>query len=262
MEIVDLSKETLGQYLVCLEDWSEDLKEAGDRKETWYNRMKDRGLRVKMAVENGRTLGMIQYVPIEAAFAEGSDLYFIHCIWVHGHKGKGVGNVQKRGIGKALLKAAEEDVRGMGKKGVAAWGVWLPFWMRASWYKKQGYTKVDRDGMAVLLWKPFSRDAVPPRWIRMKKKPDQGEGRVRITALCSGWCQAQNMTFERARRASATFGGKVDFCGVDTSDRATYLEWGIPDGLFIDGKSVVTGPPPTYKKILKKIAKKVSKLKP
>ncbi|MBN1893740.1 GNAT family N-acetyltransferase [bacterium] len=261
MEIVDLSKETLGPYLVCLEDWSEDLKEAGNRKEIWYKRMKDKGLRVKMAVENGKALGMIQYVPIEAAFAEGRDLYFIHCIWVHGHKGKGVGNVQKRGIGKALLHAAEEDVRGMGKTGVAAWGVWLPFWMRASWFRKQGYTKVDRDGMAVLLWKPFSQDAVPPRWIRMKKKPDKGEGRVRVTALCSGWCQVQNMTCERARRASAAFGDKVEFCEVDTSDRATYLEWGIPDGLFIDGKSVVTGPPPSYQKIMKKIAKKVSKLK-
>ena len=38
----------------------------------------------------------------------------------------------KRGMGKALLAAAEEDARALGTKGMAAWGVWLPSWMKAS----------------------------------------------------------------------------------------------------------------------------------
>ncbi|MCK7476500.1 MAG: hypothetical protein M0C28_02155 [Candidatus Moduliflexus flocculans] len=41
---------------------------------------------------------MIQYVPIEEAFVEGRGLYFIHCIWVHGHK-QGRGNFQRQGHG-------------------------------------------------------------------------------------------------------------------------------------------------------------------
>jgi N-acetylglutamate synthase-like GNAT family acetyltransferase len=221
--------------------------------------MKDRGLRVKLAVRDGRVCGMIQYVPIEHAFAEGGDLYFIHCIWVHGHKGKGVGNMQKQGMGKALLRAAEEDVRALGRKGLVAWGLSLPFWMRASWFKKQGYRKVDRDGMAVLLWKPFAPDAEPPRWIRPKKKPGTEPDKVTITAICNGWCPAQNIVFERARRAAAEFGDGVVFKGVDTLDRATYLEWGIADALFIDGKAVRTGPPPSYAKIRKKIGTRVKR---
>lgn len=28
--------------------------------------------------------------------------------------------------------------------------------MKASWFKKQGYRKADHQGMAVLLWKPFT----------------------------------------------------------------------------------------------------------
>jgi GNAT superfamily N-acetyltransferase len=135
MEIVDLTEKTLNSYLACLEDWSDDIKDAGNHKALWYGKMKDRGLRVKLAVRDGRVCGMIQYVPIEHAFAEGGDLYFIHCIWVHGHKGKGVGNMQKQGMGKALLRAAEEDVRALGRKGLVAWGLSLPFWMRASWFK-------------------------------------------------------------------------------------------------------------------------------
>jgi hypothetical protein len=202
---------------------------------------------------------MIQYVPIEHAFAEGKDLYFIHCIWVHGYRHKGVGNLQKRGIGKALLRAAEEDVRGLGRKGLVAWGLSLPFWMRASWFRKQGYVKVDRDGMAVLLWKPFSPDSVPPGWIRPKKKPGREEGRVAVTAFCNGWCPGQNIVFERAKRAAAEFGDSVVFREVDTLDRTAFLEWGTADALFIDGKSVRTGPPPSYKKIRKKIEKRIKR---
>lgn len=60
MEIVDLSEKNLQTYFVCLEDWSEEMEEAGDHKELWYDRMKDKGLRVKLAVESDIVCGMIQ----------------------------------------------------------------------------------------------------------------------------------------------------------------------------------------------------------
>ena len=111
IEIIDLPTEYERLYFVCLEDWSEEMKEAGNHKELWYNEMKDKGLRVKLALDdNGEVGGMIQYIPIEHSFAQGSDLYFINCIWVHGYK-KGRGNFQKKGLGKALLQAAENDVK-------------------------------------------------------------------------------------------------------------------------------------------------------
>ena len=43
-------------------------------------------------------------------------------------------------------------------------------------------------------------------------------------------------------------------------DRDAFLEWGIADGLFIDNKQVRTGPPPSFEKIKKKIARKARKL--
>ena len=33
----------------------------------------------------------------------------------------------------------------MNKKGIAAWGLSLPFWMKASWFKKHGFKKVDKN---------------------------------------------------------------------------------------------------------------------
>ena len=260
MNIVDLSPEYLDTYLACLEDYSDEIKEGAARKRRWYEAMKDKGLRVKLALVDGKPSGMIHYVPIEHAFAEGRDLYFVHCVWVHGHKNKGVGDHRKRGIGTALVKAAEEDARALGAKGLAVWGVPFPFFIPAAWFKKRGYKKVDRNGILVLLWKPFTDDAAAPRWIRMKEKPSgKLKGRVAVDAFVHGWCPAQNMTFERAKRAAAEFGDAVEFRPVETLDRAVYLSRGIADGVFINGKEVRSGPPPSYEKIRKKIAKKIKK---
>jgi GNAT superfamily N-acetyltransferase len=262
MDIIDLRDEHKNLYFVCLEDWSDEMREAGDHKVRWYEKMKDRGLGVKLALdERGEVGGMIQYVPIELSpGAEGKDLYFVLCIWVHGHK-KGRGDFQKKGMGKALLQAAEDDAKQRGAKGMAAWGMSIPVFMRASWFKKHGYRIADKMGMQVLLWKPFAEETKPPRWVRPKKTPERTAGQVTVTALLHGWCPVMNMTIERARRAASELGDRVEFRMVDAFDRNVILEWGTSDALFIDEKQVRTGPPPSYEKIKKKIAKRVKGLR-
>jgi len=48
------------------------MKEAGDHKEQWYEWMKDKGLRVKLAKnDNGLVAGMIHYLPMEYSMFEG-----------------------------------------------------------------------------------------------------------------------------------------------------------------------------------------------
>lgn len=260
MKIIDLLDEHKPLYFICLEDWSGEMKDAGNHKEQWYTVMKEKGLRVKLALDdNGIIGGMIQYLPIEYSSAEGKDLYFINCIWVHGYK-HGRGNYQKQGYGKALIQAAEEDAKNLGAKGIVAWGMSLPFWMKASWFKKQGYEKVDKESVRVLLWKTFTDDAVPPKWIKQKKTPNPIFGKTSVVSFMNGWCPAQNMVFERAKKAASEFGDKVEFKAFHTSDREVFLEWGIGDGLFINGKQIRTGPPPSYDTIKKKIAKQVNKI--
>lgn len=36
MEIVDLTDGYVSTYLACLEDWSDEMQEAGDHKAQWY----------------------------------------------------------------------------------------------------------------------------------------------------------------------------------------------------------------------------------
>jgi len=260
MKIVNLSEEYEGNYFVCLEEWSDELKEAGNHKELWYRKMKDKGLCVKLALnDEHKPIGMIQYIPIEYSFVEGSDLYFILCIWVHGYKNKGPGNCQKQGIGKALIVAAEDNVIKRGAKGMVAWGLPLPVFMRASWFRKQGYIQVDKEGFfgRVLLWKQFSDDAVPPKWIEVRKKPESDHNKVTVTGFINGWCPAYNMVFERAKRASSELGDQVVFHEINTLNKEVFEEWGISDSLFINGEKVNTDPPPSYKKIKRKITKEL-----
>lgn len=261
MEIRDLGSEHQQLFFKCLEDWSDEMAESGDRKEAWYSKMSRSGLRVKLAHnESGVPVGMIQYAPIEHSPAEGTGLHFVHCVWVHGYK-EGCGDFQGQGIGSALLKAAEDDARAAGSGGMVAWGLSIPVWMRASWFKKHGYVKADKDGVSLLVWKRFSEDAKPPRWIKQRRTPGRTAGKVTVTSFNSGWCPAQNIVYERAKRVSSVFGDKVRFEHVDTSDRERLLEWGISDALFIDGKQVRTGPPPSFDKIKKLVERRVRKLR-
>jgi GNAT superfamily N-acetyltransferase len=260
MEIIDLTAEYENSYFRCLEDWSGEMAEAGDHKARWYHKMRDRGLRVKLALDDqGAPIGMIQYLPIEHSMALGSDLFMIMCIWVHGHK-EGVGNRQGHGTGEALLDAAERDAGELGAKGIAAWGLVFPVWMTARWFKKHGYRTVNRQGMRSLVWKSFTDDAVPPRWIERGPKPPLVEGKVTVTAFINGWCPAQNIVYERAEKAAADFGDDVVFDGHDTTEQAAMIRCGESDCVYLDGKPLQKGAPPSYEAIRKKMAKRVARL--
>ena len=261
MRIIDLDAEHESLFIHCLEDWSDEMKASGPHRACWVEKMKSQGLGAKLALDDAGVVGgMVQYIPVEHAPIEGENLYFIPCIWVHGHK-QGRGNFQKKGMGKALLKVAEADAQSRGAQGMAAWGLGLPFWMKASWFRKQGYRRVDAMGMQVLLFKSFSPEAKPPRWIRPKKKPDLVPGRVVVTALVNGACSVGGINYERARLAAQALGDRVVFHGVDTSDRQTFLAWGLADAVFIDQRRIGYGPPLSVDAIEKRILRRMKRLK-
>jgi hypothetical protein len=181
------------------------------------------------------------------------------CIWVHGHR-QGRGNFQKKGMGRALLKAAEADVKNLGAAGIAAWGIILPFFMRASWFRKQGYHVADRDGMIRLLWKPLREEAVKPSLIKRRKTPGPVPGKVHLSLFLNGWCPAQNMVYERTKKAMEGYEDQVEVSEYNTQDKSAQREWGITDGFFIDRKEIRSGPPASYASIRKMLEKRVRRL--
>ena len=262
MKIIDLTPKNEKLYFVCLEDWSDEMKEAGNHKAQWYKKMKPKGLRVKLAQdESGAICGMIQYLPIEHSFVSGKGLCFVLCIWVHGHQ-QGIGNYQNQGYGKALLAAAEADARAFDYKGLVVWGLAVPVFMQAAWFKKQGYTKINQKGVTVLLWKTFSGDAEPPHFVSPKKKVEKTKGKVTIHAFRFGWCPSADITYERIKRAASHFGDAILLKEYDTTKEEIWDEWGIRDALYIDTKLINTGPPPSYDHIYKLLRKKAKRVNP
>jgi hypothetical protein len=58
MKVIDIADQHREIYFQCLEDWSEEIKEASDHKEKWHEKIKDKGLRVKLAVNDMGTIGL------------------------------------------------------------------------------------------------------------------------------------------------------------------------------------------------------------
>jgi len=216
MKVINITKQIESHYFVCLEEWNKDLDDVKSIKEKWYREMKKRGLRVKIAMtDKNVTGGMIEYMPIEYSCANGSNLYIVNCIWVHGYEGKGHGNMQGKGIGTALLQSAEKDVRALGMYGLAVWGLSEKMWMNAPWFQEHGYKQVDRLDWFVLLWKSFNKKAVPPKWRRGDFKQVPVSKKIKVTSFFSGQCCSENSVYYNAKKAAGEYGDKVIFEAID-----------------------------------------------
>jgi GNAT superfamily N-acetyltransferase len=260
MKIINLIKKIEPLYYVCLEDWNKDLIEVKSIKEKWVEQMKEKGLHVKIALnDENKSVGMIEYMPIEFSYAEGNDLYIVNCIWVHGYE-KGLKNHQGKGIGKSLLRAVEDDVKSLGKQGLAVWGLSEPYWMNAPWFKKQGYEQTDQIDWFVLLWKAFTEDAVPPKWMKGKFQQELIPRKVKVTSFFSGQCCSENSVYFAAKKAASEFDDRVIFESMDMSQKENRKKYGMDWRLYINGENLFNRHVPSYKEIKSKINEKLKEV--
>jgi len=259
VEVVDLSPEREEVFLCCLKPYSTTFAEGVPIKREWLDRNRDGGLGVKLAIDDdGEVAGMLQYSDRRLApfIVADEGTWVVHCIWVHLY-GRGIGNRGGRGIGSALLRAAEEDMRARGARGVAAWGVRMDEWMSAPWYERHGYRRVDEQGQLAVVFKAFDPDVDEPRFLREVRRPEPLQGKTRVSSFLIGWCTGDNLVHEWARRASEELGDAVVFERFDTSDPGVATEWGISTGLFVDGDRLPMDGTETYGKVREFISQRI-----
>jgi hypothetical protein len=211
----------------------------------WASSLTARGLRAKvLLLDSGEVAGLCQYLPIEYSHYIGEGLMAILCMWVHGYD-HGVGNVQRRGMGRFMLERIESDSRSAGMLGMAVWAKDFPYWNPVSFYEHMGYERADQSGFDVLAWKKFSPDAVSPRLLRRRRELPVVPGRVSVTAFDNGWCGGETF-YHRVVVDQAMTGLEpiAVLTRVDTSDRKVMLDWGIASGLYLDGEAYRPDGPP------------------
>ena len=259
VKIVDLSEEHEEVFLCCLKPEDEKFKEGVPIKRAWFDRVRDRGMGVKLAIdENGVVAGMIQYSPRELApFVEAAEgTFVIHCLWVHSYS-SGLGNRGGKGMGPALLRAAEEDMRSRGARGVAAWGLKFEQWMNAPWFERHGYHRVDEQGSMALTFKAFDPDVDDPRFRAEVRRPEPLHDGARVSSFLIGWCTSGNLNHEWAKRASEELGDAVVFEHFDTSDPEVAAEWGISTGIYVNGEAYPVDGSETYVKVREFIRQRI-----
>ena len=259
-EIIEYSEELIEQFCACLTPEDKTIGDSGRMKEDWVRRRTKNDFGALFAkTQDGKLCGMVQYIPIEESGAEGKGLWFVFCIWIPPAKRNSAGKQRKKGIGRALIEAAEQDVRNRGANGLAVWGTPLPFFMQSSFFKKLGFVQADKTGIQELLWKPFTPEADAPKWRGPGKDvPEAAEAdKVEVTSFISGICPAMNAVHLRFAKACADLAPDAVLKTVDTSSREAVTEWGRTDAVYIDGKDFPTGPPPGYRKIYRTLKKAI-----
>jgi GNAT superfamily N-acetyltransferase len=251
LRLVDVNAGTEGTFLRCLHDEAPDDPRVIDIRRRWVEENRAKGLRTKVLIlDTGEVAGLCQYMPIEHSHFTGEGLMAIDCIWVHGYEHH-IGNRQGNGYGRYILESIEEDARSSGALGVAAWGMDFPDWNPVSFYEHMGYERVEKAGLAVLVWKPFSDAALQPGFLRGGRRPAARDDKVSVAVFVNGFCTSACGQCIQAREAVDGLESIVDYLEVDTSNRDALLSWGISVGLFVDGKPHRSTEPPCTSEVLR-----------
>ena len=210
---------------------------CAQRRIVWLHHMHGQGLRVKVAIVDGKQAGFLYLLPIENAPSGpvGRDLSVIQCLTVE-EWAKG------RGAGRGLVAAAEEEAQRGGQKGIVVVAYYHDFWfMPAPFFESCGFTAVSRQGTRAILWKLFDVSAQPPVFTESRWRFEPVKGKVAVDLFWSRSCLTVDTEAERVREVAAEFGDAVElreYCADDPAIRSRYQ---LSRGIFVDGKEISWG---------------------
>jgi len=227
---------------------SDEADACGRRRAAWLETMHDKGVRAKVALCDDQRVGFLYVMPIEVSpwGPLGKDLMVIPCLYVQ-EKGTG------RGVGRALVDAAEEEARRQQRKGLVTTAYYHDFWfMPASFFERTGFSKVRSRrvpaegpnaflGEEAILWRTFDPLAEPPEFLEAKYAFGPVPGKVVIDLFWNTFCQTSDIEAQRVREVVAEFGDLVVLREYAAHERAVLLRYQIPRAILVNGREIGWG---------------------
>ncbi|MHA1677144.1 MAG: GNAT family N-acetyltransferase [Promethearchaeota archaeon] len=215
-----------------------EYEESGIRRISWLRKMEQKGLVVKVALINGIHAGFIYLMPIEINpwGIEGKELMFFPCLVSHS-------KFSRKGIGKSLIKAAEEETIKRGKKGLATVGYFWDFWfMPASFFTKLGFIVAERIKEEAILCKLFDDNVALPHFRTEKYKFKEVKGKVVIDLFWNKFCLTSDVEAQRVREVVSEFGENVILNEYESTNLEIMNKYGISRKIYVNGTAMEIGP--------------------
>jgi len=237
MRVVDLSDEHMRFVTVCthIDDPNEERDRVTWVRESWLSNTLAKGLKVKVAIDDGRPVGFAHCLPIELGTwgMSGKDLMTIPCLTLKYNRvyRQELGS----GYGRALVEAVEAEAK-KEKKGVAVLTYGHNFWfMPSSFFKKLGYQEVTRQGNAVIMLKAFE-PVDPPVMHKLSYQPQLVSGKVSVDAFWNPICLTSIVEIHRVREVCAEYGDKVILNEFNCGNKDILEKYQTSRALFINGE--------------------------
>ena len=246
---------------------SEEIDVCAEKRLAWLRHMQANGLRVKVAVLEGNPVGFIYAMPIEICPLGplGHDLLAIPCLVAQNR-------VKGRGVGLALMNAAEKEACIQKKKGLVVTAYFHDFWfMPAPFFQRNGFTPITRRNVVnsgrkeylseeALLWKVIDPSAQPPRFLAPNYEFEPVPGKVVVDLFWNTFCQTSNIEAQRVREVADEMADKVALNEYCADDRDLFSRCQIPRGIFINGKEIGWGYEAPKEKVRKAIVEELRRV--
>lgn len=218
-------------------DESDEIDRNARERLAWLRGRQEAGLRVKVADLDGEQAGFLYVMPIEMSpwGPLGHDLLVFPCMFV-------LPSAAGRGVGSALIAAAEEEVHRQGRKGLVTMGYHHDFWfMPAAFFERRGFVEARRAGRTVILWKVVDPSAEAPHLLDPEDRFELVPGRVVVDLFWNRFCQTSNIESQRVREVAQEFGEAVVLREYDACDPGTLQRYQRARGIFVDGEEIGWG---------------------
>ncbi|MHA1914772.1 MAG: GNAT family N-acetyltransferase [Promethearchaeota archaeon] len=229
---------------------NEEYEMSAPRRISWLKRMEQHGLRTKVALLDDVHAGFIYIMPIEINpwQIQGKDLMVFPCLCSQS-------TFSSKGVGKKLIKSAEEETKKQQLKGIATVGYFFrDFWlMPAAYFTKLGYKVATKKGEAAILWKQFDPSAETPTFRETSYRFQPVEGKVVVDLFWNTFCLTSDVEAQRVRDVVSEYKDTVVLNEYTADNLSNLQKYGHPRSIFVDGKLVEVGPEIAKERLRKKI---------